>query len=306
MGFRVGFGRDYDTYEFVYNLPKGTYQYPGFEPIWMYLYEFLKFCGLKSRSFFLVTSGFIIWGVYKGTQKYGVNIWLATIVFILSGIYYETSNTVRQCVAQVLIFMSIPYFKNCNTFNGIILCLLAVCFHYSALVAILMLIISQYKYNKLFLFALVVLCCFTGQYIIDIVLNKVVPNLAVIKKFQYDVSDFDDGVSSGLLKYIYLSLAILFISYRDRMIKINPVFSNSIINLFILSICTYCVFYSFQPARRLFAYGFMFIIPVFPIFLRTQSKLSAKIIGILYLIIFLLFQTKLCIGTEYDFDVALF
>lgn len=304
MGCRVGFGRDYEMYNYIYNLPSSVIEHYGFEPVWIYIYELLNNIGLRARAFFIVTSGFTIFCVYKAIKMFGVNPWIATFVFILSGIYFETSNTVRQCVAQVLIFLSFPIFKRGKTLEGIILCIGAVAFHYSAAIAIIMLSLSKLRLNRLILIIIVIICCFIGPYIIDLSLNQLIPALSSINKYQYDVSDFSDGVSTGLLKYVYISLVIGIIIYKHKMIEINPIYSNGLINLFVISICTYCVFYSFQPARRLFAYGFMFIIPIFPIFLKTQSKSSARAIALAYAFIFLLFQIKLSSGTEYDFDLS--
>lgn len=303
MGLRVGFGRDYEMYVDIYNIPYGFFDYRYFEPVWGILYEGLKYIGFKSRMFIFITSGFIIWGVYKANRLYGVDLFVATLVFILSGIYFETSNTIRQCVAQVLVFLSLPYFQKGKIIEGSIYAISSFVFHNSAVFAILLLIISKFKYNRLLMMSVVIICCFYGQMMIDIVLQRVVPALAEYGKYQYDVSDFSDGVSSGLLKFVYLSLSLLFIMYQGKMEKISPLYGRYAVNLFVFSICTYCMFYSFQPVRRLFAYGFMFIMIAFPLFLKTQSSITAKIVGWVYAIIFLLFQTKLSFGTEYDFDI---
>lgn len=306
MGLREGFGRDYEMYEAIYNIPYGTFDYPHLEYVWHVIYESLKYLGFKSRVFFLLTSGIIIFGVFKSINLYKVNFFIATLVFILSGLYFETSNTVRQCVAQVLIFMSLPYIRNGKTSRGYLFAICSFFFHNSSIFGILLLFMAKYRYNVYLMITALVICCFGGQIAVDIVIERIVPALAALNRFQYDVNDFSDGVSSGLLKYVYLSLSLLLLLFQKRMVKISPLYGNYVVNLVAFSVCTYCAFYHFQPVRRLFAYGFMFIIVAFPIFLKTQKALTGRIIGLTYALIFLLFQTKLSMGTDYDFDLNLF
>ena len=133
------------------------------------------------------------------------------------------------------------------------------------------------------------------KFIINNIIPFVVSNL---NKYDYEVDDFDSGVNSGLLKFVYLVLGIIIIYLYSRK-KDYHIFTN----LVIVGLCIYNVFYIFMPARRLYLYCFPFFIILYPKLITNFTFSSRIIVTIIIFLLFGLFLVKSNIDVPYNWDL---
>lgn len=300
IGLRHDVGIDYPMYKVMYDNP---YHYGNYstEPIWHILNDSLRWFGFKSRMFFLVSSGFTMLFFYKGISKLSPAFYASVILFILLDFYFETSNTVRQCAAMGALMWGYAEQQQKNYTSAIILAILAFCLHYSALFGIIFIIVSYIRIKPIHLIIAVVVSAIFGAKLMNIAINQFMPILADIGKYTYQVDKFDDGVSTGLLKYVYTALGMGILCFYKRLDSLSPNVYQ-LINLVTIGICLYCIFYTFQPARRLYMYGFMFIIILLPYFFKLFKNSSRILVTSTIYLVFLLFLIKSKLPVSYHFD----
>lgn len=300
IGLRHNVGLDYPNYEGMYNNPN---HYGNFatEPIWHILNDSLRWFGFKSRMFFLVSSGFTMLFFYKGISKLSPAFYSSVILFILLDFYFETSNTVRQCAAMGALMWGYAELQLKEYPKAIVLAILAFCLHYSAVFGIAFILTSFFHINYRVLILALLLCMLFGSRLMDTAINQFMPILADIGKYTYDADKFDDGVSTGLLKYVYTALGMGILCFYKRLDSLSPKVYQ-LINLVTIGICLYCIFYTFQPARRLYMYGFMFIIILLPYFFKLFKNSSRILVTSTIYLVFLLFLIKSKLPVSYHFD----
>lgn len=300
IGLRHNVGLDYPSYEGMYNDPN---HYGNFatEPIWHILNDTLRWFDFKSRMFFLVSSGFTMWFFYKGISKLSPSFYASVLLFILLDFYFETSNTVRQCAAMGALMWGYAENQEKSYTKAIILAILAISLHYSAILGIIFILFSSLRLKPVYLIIALVISAIFGARIMDTAMSQFMPILADIGKYTYQVDKFDDGVSTGLLKYVYTALGIGIICFYKRLDYLSPKVYQ-LINLVTIGICLYCIFYTFQPARRLYMYGFMFIIILLPYFFKLFKNSSRILVTSTIYLVFLLFLIKSKLPVSYHFD----
>ena len=67
LGLRHDVGRDYPTYELIYNVPDSV-QANATEPIWHLINYILRYLGFQARGFFFFTSVIVMVCFYKGIK----------------------------------------------------------------------------------------------------------------------------------------------------------------------------------------------------------------------------------------------
>lgn len=300
IGLRHNVGLDYPNYEGMYNNPN---HYGNFatEPIWHIVNNSLRWFGFKSRMFFLVSSGFTMLFFYKGISKLSPAFYASVILFILLDFYFETSNTVRQCAAMGALMWGYAEQQQKNYTSAVTLYLLAFCLHYSALLGIIFVIVSSIRIKPAYLLIALVISTIFGAKLMDTTITQFMPILADIGKYTYQTDQFDDGVSTGLLKYVYTAMGLSILCFYKRLDSLSPNVYQ-LINLVTIGICLYCIFYTFQPARRLYMYGFMFIIILLPYFFKLFKNSSRILVTSTIYLVFLLFLIKSKLPVSYHFD----
>ena len=111
--------------------------------------------------YFLITT-IMIYGLYfRAIRNYVTDYPMACIVFL--GIYYYFTMTyIRQVIAVVIIWQSIPYIWERKKWKFIATVLLASSFHNSALIFLPVYFIPLKKYPKFKVISIFVLCLFLG------------------------------------------------------------------------------------------------------------------------------------------------
>ncbi len=305
LGLRHDVGKDYPTYELIYNVPDSV-QANATEPVWHLINYILRYLGFQARGFFFFTSVALMICFYKGIKSMSSNFYISVTLFILSGFYFESANIVRQYVAIALLFYAFPYLLEGKIRKYMIWILLAALFHTSALLIFPFILLSRLRYPPILLFSALIISFLWGNSLLNILINYVMPSLATFNLYQYGVDDFEAGVSSGVLKLFYnMLIAAILLLYTYKRPKNYPYF-HILLNMVIIGMILYNTFYLFQPARRLYLYFFTYLIILIPYCAEYFKKSSQYImIGITYLA-FLLFLLKANVAIPYDFDISFF
>ncbi len=268
MGVRLDVGVDYPVYKEMYEDLNSVHWF-AVEPTWYIFVKILKEFGFLAQMYFLLTSGFIVWCFYKAISYLSINHLLSILLFILSGIYFETANTIRQCCAMGTLFLAYYYLLEKQLVIVSVLYVLSMLLHYSAIFGIVLISFSAIKINRYILLSILISCVLLGTHIMNIFINNLLPLVTeTTGKYDYTPDSFNDGVTTGLLRYIYCILCMLIIYLERRTTKIFPS-AYRLVNMVTAGICIYSIFYTFQPLRRLYLYGFMFIIILLPLVLVT-------------------------------------
>lgn len=304
LGLRYYVGIDYGNYEDIYNEINDFT--PTIEPLWLFLNDFFRSLGFRSRIFFFITSIIIVLGYYKGIKEMSPNIYLSLFLFIIAGFYLESANIVRQYVAMAILFGYFTCFLNGQYWKYFLCILVASMFHFSALIIAPIIYLSRIKYPVWLLFAILIFTYIYGNSILNMTMQYIMSLLEEFGLYQYEVDDIDSGVNTGLLKLFYhlLVFGILFLYMRFK--QSNPSHLYILINMLVIGLAIYNICYIFTPARRLYLYFFTYLIIVCPYCLNWFKKKSQIIITGIVCCVFGLFLLKLYWGEPYNFDIAFF
>lgn len=306
IGLRYNVGRDYPTYEIIYDVPDSTYA-NYVEPIWHLINYTLRSLGFASRGFFFLTSLMLVMWFYKGIKKMSPHFYVSVALFIICGFYYESANIVRQFIAISILFYSYPYLLEGKITKYLLWSAFAALFHVSVLIILPIILLSRFRYSIMLLLSGIIISFALGNSLLNLIVNFVMPSFSAIELYQYDVDDFDAGVGSGVLKLFYnlFILAILALYHYCKSSKSDPYF-HMFLNMVIFGVILYNTFYLFQPARRLYLYFFTYLIILIPYCMDYFKKSSQYItIGITSLIFFA-FLIKQNLTVPYDFDFSFF
>lgn len=303
-GLRYNVGVDYPVYTDIFNDPYSVHTI-GVEPIWLWINGILRTLGFKERGFFFLTSLIIVWGYYRGIRKMSPDFYVSILLFLVCGFYFEATNIIRQYVAASVLFLGFTYFLQGKLKIFLWYATVAILFHYSVLLILPIVFFSRFKYPVGLWIGILLFSFAFGSYLMDLIVGKVMPSLAEISKYQYNVDDFDSGVSSGLLQVFYNLLGLFLLLLYPRFLKKNPTV-GILLNMTLIGIVFYNTFYLFMPARRLYLYFFPYLIILFPYYLGLFSRISRWIILGVVGGIFLIFLLKSNWDQCYDFDFLFF
>lgn len=303
-GLRYNVGVDYPVYEDIYNDPYSVHTF-AIEPIWLEINNILRILGFKARGFFFLTSFIIVWGYCRGIRKMSPDFYVSILLFFVCGFYFESTNIIRQYIATSVLFAGFTYFLQAKLKIFFCYAFMAILFHYSALLILPIIFLSKFKYPVVFWGGMLLFSFAYGSYLMNLIIEHVMPSLAVISSYRYDVDDFDSGVSSGLLQIFYNLLGLLLLFFYSRLQKRDTCMSV-LLNMTLIGIVCYNTFYLFMPARRLYLYFFPYLIVLFPCYLKGFTPVSRWIIVGVIVSIFLAFLLKSNWMTHYDFDFLFF
>lgn len=305
MGLRYDVGRDYHNYEIIYNEPYSYYAL-SVEPVWQLFNHLLRSIGFQARIFFFVTAIIITLLYYKGIQKMTNHFYMAMILFVIFGFYYESANIVRQFVAMSILFYGYRDFLDGKIAKFILLGLIAAVFHTSALIVLPIILFSAIRIPAFLLMLSTIISFAFGSQLLNIIVNFVLPSMGDLLPYHYSVEDFDSGVNSGILRiaYLILSLSIIWLISSRNAQKDSRI--SALLNMVVFGIILYNTFYLFLPARRLYLYFFPFIVVLLPNCTKYFTKTSSYILLCIIAIVFGLFLVKANIGIPYNFDFQFF
>jgi len=262
----------------------------GFRILWIY---FFSFCKSISNSFYVfqlihsvIINIIIFWFVKKQTKYIFSSI---LFYFILSYFDYNT-EAIRETLSIVCLLLGFEFVKNKNYFQFLLISILGVGFHESAIFLFLFPFINLLKWNKISFFIFVTIFISLG------ILNSILPQYFqfvfdenILRKISnyYKESNLDGNVNF-YIKFVIKDLLIPFIGliYCNKYFKNDFVFTGCIFAFIILS--------SFSTLNGGITYRFAnYLIPFYWITLSStlnivyKNYLAKTKMHLLYIIIFI-------------------
>lgn len=203
----VRVGNDTIAYVHTYNILsyisnfKDIFLYSRMEPGYIFINYIFAITGAEYICMQIFISGFIYYSLFRFLSRYSVNIGLSCIIFLGMRMFCGPMNVVRMWIALAILLFALDYFIQSKIYKANILIILAMTFHYSALI-FLALNFTNSKLNT--------------RNVIIIILTSVA--IALAGKSFFDVATGSVGLYQGYLdsKYfnyddniaIYLTLLI--------------------------------------------------------------------------------------------------
>lgn len=302
-GFRYGIGDDYWSYIMIYNSPD---VYVRIEPLYMVINSLLRFLELGPQFAFLFYSFITLYLIYLVLNK--TNFYFQAFgIYVVSYLYFESMNTVRQAVAMSLYFYGYFCFLDKNNKKFYLYWFIASLFHYSTIFMIIFPYLSKLKINLCSSLMLIIITLWGGSYIF----SKIVGLVNIILTDSLYAGYLNNieirGVNSGMLQIFLnaLLLCIYLISYKKM--KHNEKY-RCCCNMLLFSIIIYNIFINFYILLRLYFDLYLFIICVIPIMLTCfKRKTRALLFSILYILYFLPLSVNLkreaYYPYKYNFDI---
>ena len=309
-GFRYNVGVDYGNYEIIYTRDIDGYL-SIIEPAWSVFDVMLHEANFSFVGWTLLTSVLIIGGFYVGISRMSINICDAFVVFCATPLFDTSFNAVRQYVAMSIVFFASCYILQKKCFYYYIAVLFALLFHYSALVALIIPLFYR-KINKSIWVILLLTTLLFGTPVMNYVLNVLSSWVSQLVSFTnrtygYDADSFSAGIGSGLLQYVYNSIALILL-FLYKYIRKKEKNDNILffLNLFLFSICIYNVFYTFQVYRRMYEYFFMYIVLLLPVYKYVLKYPVNRIVFFLIIFVFVCFLMNSVWDQNYQMRFDLF
>lgn len=134
MGLRWGGGKDYFTYEEIFNNVGNGSFHGSLEIGYYYLNLFLYKLTHNPQSIFLVSSYVITFLHLKSIIKYCDNICIVVLAFLGLGYYFHSMNAIRQFMAISIAFAALEYLESKQFLKYLTYILIAALFHKSVLI----------------------------------------------------------------------------------------------------------------------------------------------------------------------------
>jgi len=168
--FRYNIGVDYISYETRYDIIN-TYSIPSLsiigsdgEPTFVLTSIILNYLGFGPQMLFVVYHTIIIAFLYLGIKKYSTNNFIAILALLLyvaypvEGGFFWDMNGMRQAAACSIFFWGSHFLQQKDIKKFILVSVVAVLFHYSAIIGFLILLLR----NKNISFVLINILCVCG------------------------------------------------------------------------------------------------------------------------------------------------
>lgn len=304
MGFRYNVGNDYHNYVDIYeNL---DWYMDVFEPGYIFLCQFSQILNLTYQFPFFICSLLTVLPIAFLVNKTIPKMFCTSMtVYVLSYVYFEAMNTVRQAVAMSA-FLLVFYFYIIKEqkLKALLALIFGALFHKSILIiAFLAFIISKFrdKFNiKLCLILLL------GSFVIGHCLQSffdAISGLTMLLGLNSNYMDvFEErGVASGTFQ-IYLNISALYLLIFNKKQFSPKNRRNQIIALFyVAGIVIYNVFIFFYIGLRFYWYFYLFLILVIPNLLKKR-KIKIRPLFFIALVLIITIYTFVSLQSKYYID----
>jgi hypothetical protein len=288
----------YNTY---FNSMSNPQPFVHLEIGWYFLNRILH--GISHNSFILIFSVSIIMIIcYLITiDRYSAIPWLS-VFLILCTVFYNSLFVLRQHLAIPVCLLSIPYIVEQKPIKFAILTLVAVSFHYSALVWFLAYFIYPIKINIGFYFMMIIISVLL-YFLMEIILKNLI--MLTPKIMAYTISNKSGG--TGVLKILAVNIsAFLLCLYcfrnTDQITGYNKLFFQLIIITIFLNILEY-IGTSFALFGRLNLYFSVTGILLIPnALVQITNKKIYYVLTLVICIFYLLFLNHM---VQYGYEIKL-
>jgi hypothetical protein len=315
--FQYGVGSDYFHYLRMYTVEVEERLFYAGEYSFYYIVKFLRYFELGEQSMYIVTSiiqASLFFIILEKLKKYKFKRWLVFLIFfIVTGIYFNQMNTLRQFVAILSAPIFFIYLYEKKYFKVVLISLFALSFHSTFIIIILFgsIFIFLKNFNKKIVFIIFLISPIVLLFIFPLFAQIIFESLFPVYA-KYLNTDTSRALRIVVVKVYYIPIIFLFwfIYIKDKMYySYNSVFFKYIIILFSLTSFFYLLDFSVFMHGRIFQYFYFFYI--FPIYYLIEYFYTKKyfiLLQIISLYISLPFFLKIFVFKlqEYSYDSILF
>lgn len=268
----------YSYYVYFKYIDKLTLENSQMEIGYYYLNKIIHYTNSEYAIFF-VTSILIMYLFYKTLSKYSKNILLSITFFLCLGMYTTSFNILRQYIAIGLLFYSLIFIASNKKY---IFLILAILFHYTAIIIVPFYIMSFKSFSKrnyFLLFIGTIIVYFIYPYIMNILFSKF--NLFT----EYQGSAY---VVSGANPLNFLALfPLFFIMFLERKNLFKDKINTFSFNMFCFSLVFLLLGTKGLILVRIADYFKVFCILLIPNLLK-DSENNRKLIIYFYVLVFII------------------
>ena len=245
-GFRYQVGYDFNSYERIYNnITLSNFRGNNLEIGFSLFVCLLKKIGLGFPVMIMLIAMASIFIKYKVIREYSVYPFISLLVYFSANFIIQDFGQIRQGLAIAFTLYSIKYIKDKKLFKYLIVMMMAIMFHYSAVLFLPMYWLARINVNKkVIATALIVsgvffVCSKSG--VIDYVVLKVINQPYISYKY---VAYMSSAGGIGIFKLTFLSRLVIFTLFyvlRGK-IKENCECYNILSMAYLISIFMYVAF----------------------------------------------------------------
>lgn len=294
LGFRYETGYDYDSYKNFYNGIRlnslGSIFSTRYEPGFMTcIYLCKTILKVSYQEFLIFISILSFLPKYRFIKKYSIYPFLALLMYY-PGIYLgQDFGQLRQGIAVGFCFLSIQYIYEKAFIKYLLMIILAMSFHYSAILFFPIYFVTRYDYSGKFIISSLICAIVISFVKIDTIIIKVFLLLApsnISEYFMILVNEQSKKIIFDFGFIIRIATITLYMINRDK-IKEYDKFYEIIFNIYFIGTILYCLFYSIPvlSSRGLYYYKFLDII----ILTIITKFIKQDYLKILYILVLLLY-----------------
>ena len=243
----------------------------------------IKKMGLNFYGFTLVNATIFYLIFYKVLKKYEYNMNFILIFFMYKMFFYNTFISMRQPIAILLFWLSLPYLRDKKYVKYYLICGLAMLFHKSSILLFFVPLITNFKLSKNKFLTILIICL--PFYFIHISNFSFITNMlkiifssdnTMIEKIDsYSISI--GGMSIFYLLEYYLIAIIIYINY-DSIYKYDDN-SKFFVKLFTCLVPFYTIFANIPIVTRFKDFFFL----TYPIMITYIAKIQKRYASIIYI-----------------------
>lgn len=259
----------YDTEQYITayhkaaNLTLSTLSTLRYEYGFTLLCVFLNKITASPQILLIITSLFINYAVLKFIYKKSDNKLFSVLLYILLNIFFFYTSAMRQAIAIAIILLGFDNLEKKKYFKFAIYIIIASLFHESAFLTLIFIFFKEKKYNKLFLYELIIASIFFfafGKNIFDLLI-KISPRLNDYSSSQFMEENYFGALIQFLLNLVLFVLGYIIMLHNNRSVLTDKNNKNNIfIGLMSASVIFYLLTMRVSIFNRFSPYFSIFII----------------------------------------------
>ena len=249
-----------------------------FSEIGFFSYVWLSSLILPTGQWFLVLTSAIMIGltakfIWDNSEDYG----LSWIIFICLGSMTFTMNGMRQAMAMSICLLAYTYAKNKKLVKFLLTILVAILFHKSALIFLIVYFVVNMKHGFKSTSLLII-----GTLMFVSLADRLVFVYGDVVGEYYEIESFDSGGIIPLAIYVIAIVLTLIVNVSQNNDDKVPF---HLLALSVLGCALYCSrYFSTQIYERISYYFFYFLMLLFPSVFKKISSKERTIIVMLFLV----------------------
>lgn len=299
-GFRYRVGTDYLTYVRYYDIYKQSSMSFLSQPALTIVARIAALIYDDYATWFflmaLLTIGLIMWSIYKNS----INVYLSIVLFVFMGMWHCSFNAVKQYAALAILFFGHKYLIEKNLKMWIVICLIAMTFHVSALIMLPVYFLVERKVDwkqVMLMLALGIGISFSYKILYEIIY--------FLKQGEHIIAiDSENMTRSVNIFRVLVNCAPIFLYFVFRMLNvIEENEKNRIyINMSLLNAVLYIFGGKSVYLSRFCAYTDIYNVFLVPYLLNGFSKKSRWMATVLILTLYFFFWRYDLLKTEANYN----